>query len=167
MKAADNIIKKLKLVPHPEGGYFKETYRSVGEIPREFLDDGFTGPRNYSTAIYFMLTSDNYSAFHKVRQDEFWFFHSGSPIELHMISEEGEHTLVVIGSNIEIGELPQFVVPGGNWFAAAVVNKNDYSLVSCTVSPGFDFDDFKLANRESLVDKYPLHEEIIERFTRN
>lgn len=105
------IIKQLNLQPHPEGGYFKETYRSQGSISKENLTLEFSGDRNYSTAIYFMLTSDTFSAFHKINQDEFWHFYKGSPIKLHMISPEGMYTNVWIGNNFEKGEVPQFVVP--------------------------------------------------------
>jgi predicted cupin superfamily sugar epimerase len=166
MLTAEEIIQKLNLQEHPEGGYFKETYRSTGEISQDNLEDGYTGIRNYSTAIYFLLTSDNFSAFHRVRQDEFWHFHTGSPLELHMISEAGKCSSVIIGNDLEKDETPQFVVPGGHWFAAAVVDKDSYSLVSCTVSPGFDFDDFELAQRDQLIKHHPEHKEMIERFTR-
>ena len=166
MNSIETIIQTLQLEPHPEGGFFRETYRSVGEISKENLEEGFSGSRNYSTAIYFLLTSKNFSAFHRVQQDEFWFFHSGSPIELHMISGSGEHTQVIIGNRLEEGEVPQFVVPGGHWFAAAVINADAYSLVSCTVSPGFDFDDFELAERQLLLDTYPEHSKVIKRFSR-
>ena len=166
MLSAQDIIQKLNLQEHPEGGYFKETYRSVGEISLDDLEDGYAGKRNYSTAIYFLLTSNNFSAFHRVRQDEFWHFHTGSPLELHMISEEGNCSSIIIGNNLEKDETPQFVVPGGHWFAASVIGKDSYSLVSCTVSPGFDFEDFELADGEKLIERYPEHKEIIKRFTR-
>lgn len=160
------LIEKLNLAPHPEGGYFKETYRAYEQIPVESLGDNYSGDRNVATCIYFLLTSDNFSAFHKINQDEIWHFYSGSPILLHIISEKGLYESHQIGSNILNSEVPQFVVPGGSWFAAEVIDNNSYSLIGCTVSPGFHFDDFHLANREMLLQKFPEHAIIIQRLTR-
>ncbi len=162
----EEIIEHLKLEPHPEGGYFRETYRSEGIIPQTVLGKSFDGERNYSTAIYFLLTSDNFSAFHKVAQDEFWHFHIGAPIELHMINPKGEHSHIIIGNNMLNGETPQFVVPGGYWFAAQIMEQNSFALVSCTVSPGFDFADFDLAKRSELTKQFPQHSQLVEQFTR-
>lgn len=166
MKSFDKIIERLQLKPHPEGGFFKETYRSVGEIEQNSLGSAFWGNRNYSTAIYFLLTSEMFSAFHRIRQDEVWHFYDGSPICLHVISPEGEYSETIIGKDIENGEHPQFVVPAGYWFASHVKNENDYSLVGCTVSPGFDFKDFELAVRNDLISSYPQHQHIITQLTR-
>ena len=165
-KEIETIIKKLNLQPHPEGGFFSETYRSEESIPQEVLNNQFSGSRNHATAIYFLLTSDTFSAFHRINQDEIWHFHKGSPILLHMISEKGDYTNVVIGTHIEQDEHPQFVVPARFWFAAEVINQNDYSLVGCTVSPGFDFKDFELPKRKDLITLYPNQKEIITKLTR-
>jgi len=159
------IIKKLELKPHPEGGYFRETYRSLGEINKESLNTDYNGKRNYSTCIYFLLTSDTFSAFHKIKQDEIWHFYDGSPIILHTISETGDYKKHTIGRDFSRGEIPQLVVPGNHWFAATVINKNDYSLVGCTVSPGFDFSDFELPTRKELIVKFPAHESLITDLT--
>lgn len=161
----NKIINKLKLEPHPEGGFFKETYRSLGEIQEMNLGQEYNGKRNYSTCIYFLLTSDNFSALHRIKQDEIWHFYDGSPIRLHVISELGIHMEYIIGRDIEKGETPQFVVSGGCWFAAEVINENSYSLVGCTVAPGFDFKDFELKTREELVSLFPDREEIISKLT--
>jgi predicted cupin superfamily sugar epimerase len=165
MNSIETIVAKLDLKPHPEGGYFKETYRSSGVINSVSLDARYNGERNYSTCIYFLLTSDNFSAFHRIKQDEIWHFYDGSPIRLHMITEAGVHTEHIIGKNISHGELPQFVVPGGCWFASEVLNKNSYSLTGCTVSPGFSFEDFELKFRKELTALFPHLESIIERLT--
>ncbi len=165
MDRINEIIRKLDLKPHPEGGYFRETYRSSGEIDKSQLDDSFSGPRNYSTCIYFMLTSDMFSAFHRIKQDEIWHFYEGSPIRLHCISEEGRHTQYIVGRDFKNGQTLQLVVPAGEWFAANLINKNDYALVGCTVSPGFDFEDFELPSRKELVARFPEHEQLINRFT--
>jgi len=167
MEEADKIISKLKLQPHPEGGYFRETYRSTGEIKKENLDHRFTGNRNFSTCIYFLLTSETFSAFHKIHQDEIWHFYDGSPIRLHMITPPCEYSQIIIGRDIDQGQVPQFVVPGESWFAAEVVNKNDFTLVGCTVAPGFDFSDFELANSCELIKMFPQYKEEIIKLTRN
>jgi len=160
-----NIINKLGLQPHPEGGYFKETYRSKGIIKADSLDPVYLGARNYSTSIYFLLTADTFSAFHRIKQDEFWHFYDGATLELHMISPHGNYSKVMIGRDIMKGEVPQFVVPGGYWFAANVIKGGDYTLTGCTVAPGFDFADFELPDRQFLLDLFPQHREIIVALT--
>ena len=166
MSRVQNIINKLELQPHPEGGYFRETYRSDGIISQEHLGSEFVGDRNYCTAIYFLLTSDTFSAFHKINQDEMWHFYKGSPLTLHMISPEGDYSKVSIGNNIENDEVLQFVVPATYWFAAEVIADNSYALVGCTVSPGFDFRDFEMPNRETLIALFPQHSNVITKLTR-
>jgi len=161
----EELIEKLDLQPHPEGGYFKETYRSTGEIQEDSLGPGYNGKRSYSTCIYFLMTSDNFSAFHRINQDEIWHFYEGSPILLHIISEKGDYSEYRIGRGFSKGEVPQLVVPGNHWFAAEVIEKNSYSLVGCTVAPGFDFADFELPKRKELISKFPEHEELIARLT--
>lgn len=166
MGTVQNIINKLKLQPHPEGGYFKETYRSEGLITQEYLGSKFTGNRNYCTGIYFLLTSDIFSAFHKINQDEMWHFYKGSPLTLHIISPEGNYSKISIGNNLDNNEVLQFVVPAAHWFATEVVTKNSYALAGCTVAPGFDFRDFEMPNRETLLALFPQHSEVITRLTR-
>ena len=166
MTHAEKIAKKLNMQPHPEGGYFKETYRSNGWINEDNLNENISGKRNYSTAIYFLLTSDSFSAFHRIKQDEIWHFYKGSPIKLHIISEKGIYTNVTIGNDLEKGELPQYVVKAKDWFASEVIDDNTYALLGCTVSPGFDFNDFELAERTSLISKFPENSSIITRLTR-
>ncbi len=165
LEAAESIIKKLELEPHPEGGYFKETYRSEGKILESQLPDVFEGDRNYSTCIYFLLTSETFSAFHKINQEEIWHFYKGETIQLWMISEEGKLSEVRIGNAIENGEVPQFVVPKNYWFAAKVIQLKSYALVGCTVAPGFDFKDFTLPTREELINKFPQHQDLITKLT--
>lgn len=166
MEIINQLIDKLNLEPHPEGGYFKETYRSAGVISSEELGIDYDSERNISTCIYFLLTSEIFSAFHKIKQDEFWHFYSGSPISLQMISENGQHKEVRIGSDILNGQVPQFVVPGGGYFAASVIEENSYALVGCTVAPGFDFRDFTLPSRKELLDKFPEYGNLIKAYTR-
>lgn len=166
MSQIERIIETLQLSPHPEGGYFRETYRSVGVIEKEGLSDSYTGARNFSTGIYFLLTSDTFSAFHKIHQDEMWHFYDGGCIRLHMITPDGMHSEIRIGRDLENGELPQFVVPGGYWFAAEVAY-GSFALAGCTVAPGFDFADFTMPSRSELMDQFPQHETIIQRLTRS
>lgn len=166
MKDAKELIKLLGLEPHPEGGFFKETYRSSERIGEESLNDRYSSKRNYATCIYFLLTSEKFSSFHKIHQDEIWHFYQGSPIELHTISESGNHEKYIIGSDFTQDETPQLVVPGNHWFAAKVIDPNSYSLVGCSVSPGFDFEDFALAKRSDLISQFPALSDLITSFTR-
>ncbi|MFC4632423.1 cupin domain-containing protein [Dokdonia ponticola] len=165
MNTKETLIKTLHLQPHPEGGYYKETYRSQGNISKEGLPSAYGGSRNYATGIYFLLTSDSFSAFHKINQDEMWHFYDGAPIRLHIISEAGVYSQHTIGRDIQAGEVPQLVVQGGDWFAAEVMGDDTYSFVGCTVSPGFDFKDFVLPERKELVTLFPEHAEVITRLT--
>jgi len=165
-KEANEVIKALGLEPHPEGGFFKETYRSSGKIPKAALGEDFAGDRNYCTAICFLLLPGNFSAFHRLRQDEIWHYYSGSPVYVHVIDKQGNYTRHTVGSDIKNGEVPQLTVRAGCWFASSVKEGSGYSLTGCTVSPGFDFADFELAKREELVKAYPQHEQIIRQLTR-
>ena len=166
MTETEKIIQQLDLQPHPEGGWFRETYRSTGIIPKEALPSQYDGRRNYSTCIYFLLAAGHHSNFHKVRQDEAWHFYKGDPIELHLLLENGGYSRVLIGNDLEAGQVPQFVVTGGTWFAANVIQDGNYGLVGCTVAPGFDFADFELAGRDNLLKEFPKHEKLIRKFTR-
>ncbi len=166
MNRSIELIKELNLQKHPEGGYFKENYRSEGVISESALPDEFNGNRNYCTGIYFLLTSDSFSAFHKIKQDEMWHFYEGSPLIVHMINETGKYSFQKIGLDIADHQLPQFVVPKNTWFASEVLQPNAYSFVGCTVSPGFYFEDFELAERNSLVAKFPACSEILNRLCR-
>lgn len=162
---AKEIIKLLDLQEHPEGGYFKETYRSEEIIPNSILGTSYEGERNVSTGIYFLLTSEKFSTFHKINQDEMWHFYKGSPLKLHMITEDGNYSFVIIGNDLIKGELPQYTVKGGDWFAAEVLLENSYSFVGCTVAPGFDFRDFALPTSKELIDIFPQHQKIIQNLT--
>lgn len=147
------------------GPILKETYRSEGAIEQNSLGPNFKSARNYSTCIYFLLTSETFSAFHRIKQDEIWHFYEGTPVQLHTISEVGEHREYRIGQNFSNGEIPQLVVPAGHWFAARVTDEHSYALVGCTVSPSFHFDDFELPTRKELMAKSPQHKQLITEFT--
>lgn len=152
---------KLGLREHPEGGFFKEVYKSDGVIKKESLPARYSGDRHYSTSIYFLITSDNFSAFHKIKSDETWHFYYGSPLNLHILDKPGNYSLIKLGSNPENGEIFQFTVNNGDWFAAEVGENDSYSLAGCTVSPGFDYNDFELGKKNELIKLYPEHSEII------
>ena len=136
-----NIIEKLGLAPHPEGGYFRETYRSNLILKGTDMHSDMEGERNCCTSIYFLLTSDSFSAFHRIKQDEIWHFYSGSPVEIHMINKDGEYKKIFLGLDLDEDIFPQFTVMANTWFAANIKEPNSYGLVGCTVSPGFDFRD--------------------------
>ena len=167
MRDIEILIEKFNLEPHPEGGYFKETYRSLGTISKDALPENYNTERNYSTCIYFLLTSDTFSAFHKIKQDEIWHFYSGSPLKLFMISDQGDYSEQIIGTDFESGQLPQFVVPGGYWFAAKTLAPHGYSFMGCTVSPGFDFEDFILPSQSEFLKMFPQYEVVIRELTRS
>ena len=163
---AKQIISQFDLQPHPEGGFFKETYRSNGLIKSTCLESIFKGDRNYATSIYFLITSDAFSAFHKINQDETWHFYKGSSLTLHMISPKGIYSSVAIGNNFENGEVPQFTVLAQHYFAAEVTAKDQFAFLGCTVAPGFDFNDFHLPTHKELSERFPTHQEVISRLTR-
>ncbi len=163
MKEWEKIRDKLNLIEHPEGGYYKEIYRSEEEIR---LSQPYMGKRAFSTSIYFMLRAGNFSAFHRIKQDELWHFYRGAAIELFIIDKAGYLERVIIGPDIFSGQYLQYVVKGGNWFASRVYKDQDYALAGCTVAPGFDFEDFEMARRDMLIEEYPQHKELICELTR-
>ncbi|NQX84722.1 MAG: cupin domain-containing protein [Flavobacteriaceae bacterium] len=167
MDTLADLIETLGLQPHPEGGYYKETYRSKDIITKDALPHIFNGNRNYSTGIYYLLESEDFSAFHRINQDEMWHFYKGDALSLTMISDKGEVTTVKIGNAISKGEVPQALVPKGYWFAAKVEQPNSYALLGCTVAPGFDFKDFELAQRTKLIAQFPQHKDLITALTRD
>ncbi|MFZ1917085.1 MAG: cupin domain-containing protein [Terriglobales bacterium] len=165
-KDAAYWVAKLDLIPHPEGGYYRQTYRSELAIAKEALPAEFTGARPVCTAIYFLLEGGNFSAFHRLRSDEMWHFYFGGTVSVHVIELDGRHSEILLGNDPEAGEAFQAVVKAGRWFASCVRNPATFALVGCTVAPGFDFEDFEMAEREELVKLYPQHQKLIERFTR-
>ncbi|WP_080237628.1 cupin domain-containing protein [Spirosoma rigui] len=165
MDTAPYYIQSLRLQPHPEGGYFAETYRSAEEIGQDALPGRFGGARSFGTAIYFLLEHHNISALHRIQSDEIWHFYAGGALEIFMITPTGELTVVRLGRNPEKGEVFQAVVPAGCWFGSAPAAGVDFSLVGCTVAPGFDFADFEMADRDKLVAEFPAHREVIDRLS--
>ncbi|MFZ7943271.1 cupin domain-containing protein [Neobacillus sp. 19] len=156
-----SLIINLGLAPHPEGGYYKSTYQSTERISDDELSVNFDGHRRLYTSIYFLLTSDDVSHFHRLKSDELWYFHVGSPLTIHVIHENGEYEEIKLGVNLEKGEVPQALVPKNSIFGSSVNDQDTFSLVGCMVSPGFEFQDFELFTQKELLHKYPQHETII------
>ena len=165
MEAAEHWIDRLNLEPHPEGGWYRQTYRAMLMLPQSALP-GFTGDRAASTAIYFLLAGDQFSAFHRLRSDEVWHFYAGSGLVVHVIEPGGQYNELLLGSDATSGEQFQAVVPAGCWFGSSLRQPNTYALVGCTVAPGFDFADFEMAERDALTAQFPQHRSIIARLTR-
>jgi len=162
----DILVKELDLLPHPEGGYYKETYRSEGKITQACLSSDFKGDRNMATGIYFLIEKGNFSALHKIKSDETWHFYYGDALEVIEINEQGLLTITCIGNNILNGEIFQHTVKANTWFGSRVSNNGNFSLVGCTVYPGFDFNDFELATRHELIQLFPQHKNLISELTR-
>ncbi len=166
-------IRALGLNKHVEGGSFSEFYRSPGLIPSASLSGTFgdlsgrvNGDRSFSTSIYFLLEKGQFSAFHRIASDEVWHFYYGDPLLIYEIDRHGALKPHLLGSDPENGEAFQTVVQAGNWFASVPAPGSEYSLVGCTVAPGFDFADFALADREKLSAIYPQHSTLIRSLTR-
>jgi uncharacterized protein len=167
-ETAQHWIDRLNLESHPEGGYYRETYRASLTLPHSALP-GHGGDRAASTAIYFLLAGDQFSAFHRIRSDELWHFYAGSTLIVHVITPQGEYQQLRLGSNAAHDEHFQAAVPAGCWFGSSLQDTvvGAYALVGCTVAPGFDFTDFEMAKRDELIAQYPQHRALIERLTRD
>jgi predicted cupin superfamily sugar epimerase len=159
-------IERLGLIPHPEGGYYRQSYRAELTIDRAALPPSFDGSRSVSTAIYFLLEGDNFSAMHRLRSDELWHFYAGGVLVVQVIAEGGQYWEIQLGRDPEAGEVFQAVVKAGCWFGSRVRDPRSFALVGCTVSPGFDFADFEIGDQEELIRVYPQHRESIGRLTR-
>jgi uncharacterized protein len=158
---AEEVIRLLGLAPHPEGGFFRETFRARQSVagPRPMAS------RAASTAIYFLLRAGEFSAFHTVLSDEVWHHYLGATLELHTIDRAGMPQRVELGPQLQHGECPQWVVPAGTLQAARVIGEG-FALCGCTVAPGFDFADFDMPSRSVLSARYPALADLIESFTR-
>jgi uncharacterized protein len=164
-KNAQSYIIQLNLQPHPEGGYFREVYHSNEIIKKKSLPTRYDGNRNFSTSIYFLLEGEQKSKFHRLKSDEQWHFYDGCPVKIYILNENGELSVTTLGDNILNGEVFQTVIKRNNWFAAELIDKNSFCLVGCVVSPGFNFNDFELANRDELITTYPQHKGLVIRLT--
>lgn len=157
---AKDWVASLGLEAHPEGGYYKEVFRSREQVGPE--DEN----RNLATSIYFLLHDEEKSHFHQLRSDELWYFHAGTTCVIHLINTKGDYFMKKLGLDASGGEKPQILIPAGAIFAAEVARRDSFTLMGCMVTPGFDFRDFKLFERSDLIDRYPQHDGLIEKFTR-
>jgi len=157
MSRIDQLIDRYKLHPHPEGGWYCQTYKSDEQVAASALPERFAGSRVFSTAIYFLLEQGNFSAFHRIKSDECWHFYAGGPLHLYIIQQNGALEIISLGNDLENGQAFQYVVPANCWFASRPAPGSEYCFVGCTVSPGFEFEDFELANAVTLSNEYPQH----------
>ncbi len=165
MHKAEFWIDKLELLRHPEGGFYRETWRSGGAY--SFTEGPFNGPRSFVTAIHYLLRGSEYSKLHRIHSDELWFYHAGAPLTVHIFPETGEPTSFTLGLEPDKGQVLQETAPAESWFGASIeeTDENNFALVSCVVAPGFDFHDFAFADKNELQEKYPLYTKIIDRLT--
>jgi predicted cupin superfamily sugar epimerase len=160
------IIDRLGLAPHPEGGFYREIYRSRLTVAHPSVPDGVDPTRATATGIYFLLPADDFSAFHRVRwTDEIWHLYAGGPLELHVIDRDGGYEKRVLTADLACGE-PTSTVEAGCWQAARVAPGEEWALGGCTVAPAFEFADFEMPAADEIVRQHPLHESIIRELTK-
>jgi predicted cupin superfamily sugar epimerase len=169
MLSAQKIIDFLNLLPLDiEGGYFRETYRSELTISAANLPNVYAGNRSASTCIYYLLTPDTFSAIHRVKSDEIFHFYAGDPVEMLELHPDGTARTVIISNDLAGGHEPQHVVPAGVWQGCRLApGGKNWALMGCTVAPGFDYSDFELAERASLIAEHPEHTELIKALTKS
>ena len=162
MITIEGILSLLRLKPHPgEGGYFVETYRSNEFIPASILPGRYKGARSFATAIYYLLTSDTFSAMHRLQTDEIFHFYSGYPVEMLQLWPDGSGTIITLGADFLKGARPQVVVPRGVWQGARLSTGGRFALLGTTVSPGFEWADYEAGQRDSLTLSYPRFRDLI------
>ncbi len=162
MTAAD-WIKKLNLAKHPEGGWFREVYRSGELIEKNALPFRYNDSRCFGTSIYFLLSGKVFSAFHRIKSDETWHFYSGTSLSIYIIDEQAGLTRITLGNQLDEDNVLQYTIQRNTWFAAELNHENSFALVGCSVYPGFEFSDFELAKKENLISQLPEHRTIIEK----
>lgn len=166
MPTAQEIIDRLNLQPHPnEGGYYVETYRCDENIPEQGLPDRYGSEKSFGTAIYYLLTPETFSEFHRLPTDEIFHFYLGDPVTMLQLHPDGSHDIITLGTDLLAGHKPQVVVPRGTWQGSFLNEGGDFALMGATVSPGFDFSDYESGKRGPLVEKYPAQRELITRLT--
>jgi predicted cupin superfamily sugar epimerase len=160
--SVEALCRILGLVPHPvEGGYFAETYRSVEQLPASGLPSRYGAARAASTAIYYLLTPDTFSAMHRLASDEIFHFYLGDPVEMLHLHPDGSHRVLVIGPDLEAGQRPQVIVPRHIWQGARLIPGGHYALLGTTVAPGFDYIDYETAPRAALLASHPAAKDLI------
>ncbi len=158
------LFPELNLQPHPEGGYYKETYRAEETVAAEGLPARYAGARAMGTAIYFLLEAGQKSHFHRLKGDEVWHFYAGGGLDLYILHPDGRLDQRILGADLGAGQSFQTVVPGGVWFAATPSAGSEYALCGCTMAPGFDFADFELGEYAALRADYPQHADLLQKF---
>lgn len=161
METAAQWIQYLHLSAHPEGGYFKENYRSDIELS---ISPKYSGMRNLATSIYYMLESGQVSKLHQLKSDEIWYFHYGSALKVHVF-HNGNYQLHILGNNLNKNQLLQLIIPAGAVFGAEITDPNSFAILGCMVSPGFHFDDFELVSANEMYAHFPNQKSIIEQLT--
>ena len=158
-------IDRLKLEPHPEGGYFKEIYQADELIPADALPDRYSGSRHFSTSIYYLLESSDISRFHILQTDELWHFYTGQTVTVHLLDEIAGYYRILLGNEPERETIFQVSIPRNTYFGASINQANGFALVGCTMAPAFEFEDFELAERTDLLEKFPAQKDIIDKLT--
>jgi uncharacterized protein len=162
------IIQKLGLKPHPaEGGFYRETYRSGERLPAAALPARYGADRAFSTAIYYLLTPDGFSAMHRLQSDEIFHFHAGDPVTMLQLHPDGQGRTVILGPDVLAGQQPQVIVPRGVWQGLILNDGGTFALLGTTVAPAFEFADFELGVHDLLLQEYPAYRRLIERLTRS
>lgn len=150
--SADRIIAGLGLLPHPEGGHYREVYRATQQVLAP------QGPRSASTAIYFLLAKGQVSRLHRIKSDELWHHYAGGTLHIHDLSPEGDYTLHRLGTDVAQGEQLQVCIAAGHWFGAVPAPDTEFVLSGCTVAPGFEFADLEFADRDAIIALHPASE---------
>jgi predicted cupin superfamily sugar epimerase len=164
---ADQIKQKLGLVSHPEGGWYIQTYKSQETIPRDGLNQRYPAARATGTAIYYLLEPSTFSEMHRLKSDEIFHFYMGDPVEMLQLWPDGSAQVVILGTDLAHGHLPQLVVPKDVWQGSRLIPGGSFALLGCTVSPGFEFEDYESGARQALTSQYPSHQEMISALTRH
>lgn len=181
MTQAEDLIKQLSLAPHPEGGFYRETYRCRLTLPQAALPAVYSGTRSASTSIYYLLTPGTFSCMHRIVTDEVFHFYAGDPVEMLQLSESPSAVpdgMILLGNQVGKGQIPQHVVPAGVWQGCRIAPgagsaaescgsiQSGFALLGCTVAPGFDFADYTEGTRESLTAQFPQFAELIAALTK-
>ena len=162
---ADDVKQLLQLTPlEPEGGFFRETYRSRWQVAAQYRSDG--GMRSIGTAIYYMITPESYSTLHRLPGTEIFHFYLGDPVEMLLLYTDGKSAVVTLGHNLENGHQPQVVVRGGVWQGLRLREGGQWALLGTTMSPGFDYADYETGARDHLTIQFSASADLIARYTR-
>jgi len=162
---AARLIEKLRLAPHPEGGYYRETWRSTLTADLPGTEGGPEGPRSFGTAIYYLLAGRDVSRLHRLKSDEIFHLYAGGPLTVHLLGDGEGYREIVMGDDLDAGQVFQATVPAGCWFGASLTAADAFALVGCTLAPGFDFNDFEMGGRPDLLAAFPDQDDVIRLLT--